>query len=123
MADPTSPGNNANYYTYDYLIGSPYYRTEVGEFQNSGSPYGTFDQGGNIYEWNEALTGYTTRGMRGGWFGREIDILRASYRGSLNPTVEYGSVGFRVSQVPEPSSVIALLSGLTAVIGLRRRKA
>ena len=43
-----SSGNNANYYRYYYLIGSPYYRTEVGEFQNSGSAYGTFDQGGNV---------------------------------------------------------------------------
>ncbi len=48
------PGNNANFYdgTYTYTIGSPYYTTEVGEFENSESPYGTFDQGGNLYEWN-----------------------------------------------------------------------
>ena len=31
-----------------YLIGSPYYRTVVGEFELSDSPYGTFDQGGNV---------------------------------------------------------------------------
>ena len=37
-------------------IGSPYYRTNVGEFENSASAYGTFDQGGNVWEWNEAIT-------------------------------------------------------------------
>ena len=32
-----------------------YYTTVVGEFQNSPSPYGTFDQAGNVWEWNDAL--------------------------------------------------------------------
>ena len=51
-------GNNANYYTGTgpYPIDSPYYTTVVGEFQNSASPYGTFDQGGNVWEWNEAVS-------------------------------------------------------------------
>ena len=40
------PGNNANFYDGSYTIGSPYYMTVVGEFENSESPYGTFDQGG-----------------------------------------------------------------------------
>ena len=36
-----------------FTIGEPYCTTEVGEFENSASPYGTFDQGGNVWEWNE----------------------------------------------------------------------
>ena len=62
LGDPTDPGNNATYYDYygtgtgGYTIGSPYYRTEVGAHENSDSPYGTFDQGGNVWEWNEANT-------------------------------------------------------------------
>src|SRR5262249_32093599 len=53
------PGNHANFYDHsgtgnsDFSIGSPYFRTEVGVFQNSASPYGTFDQGGNVWELNE----------------------------------------------------------------------
>ena len=48
------PGNNANFHVGGvYTIGGPYWRTEVGEFENSESPYGTFDQGGNVWEWNE----------------------------------------------------------------------
>jgi len=46
-------GNNANFYQdSSRTIGSPYWRTEVGEFENSDSPYGTFDQGGNVYDVN-----------------------------------------------------------------------
>ena len=47
-------GNHANFYDYygtgnnTYTIDSPYYRSEVGAFENSASPYGTFDQGGNV---------------------------------------------------------------------------
>ena len=49
------PGNNANFYQNGYTIGSPDYLTAVGEFENSDSAYGTFDQGGNVWEWNETL--------------------------------------------------------------------
>ena len=34
-------------------IGPPWYRTEVGEHENSASPYGTFDQGGQTWEMTE----------------------------------------------------------------------
>jgi HEAT repeat protein len=37
----------------DYTIGPPHYRTEVGAHENSESAYGTFDQGGNVQEFNE----------------------------------------------------------------------
>ena len=55
MADAS--GNNANYYTAPVPTPSirGKYTTVVGEFQNSDSPYGTFDQGGNVWEWNEAV--------------------------------------------------------------------
>jgi len=61
------PGNNANFWQEDGdTIGSPYYRTPVGEFENSESPYGTFDQGRNVWEWNEAILYGSNRGLRGG---------------------------------------------------------
>ena len=44
-SETTNPGNNANFYDSGYAIGSPYYRTVVGEFELSDSPYGTFDMG------------------------------------------------------------------------------
>jgi len=55
ILDP-DPGNNANFYDYGgtgYANAGSYKTTEVGEYENSVSPYGTFDQGGNEWEWNE----------------------------------------------------------------------
>ncbi len=50
-------GNNANYdidgTESGYCIGAPYYRTAPGTFVNSVGPWGTFDQDGNVREWNE----------------------------------------------------------------------
>jgi formylglycine-generating enzyme required for sulfatase activity len=124
----TDPGNSANYYISNYSIGSPYYRTNAGEFENSASAYGTFDQGGNVWEWNEAIvyqgTDYAYRGWRGGSFDSSYDSdLQASVRYyGTTASYEYTSVGFRVSQVPEPSSIVALLGGIVGLLGMRRRR-
>jgi len=87
---------------------------------DSESFYGTSDQGGNVWEWNEALIG-SSRGLRGGsWFNIEFD-LRSSRRSGNNPTDERVNVGFRVaSPIPEPAS--ALLLTLGAPLLLRRRR-
>ena len=74
------PGNTANYkFSLGdiYTIGSLYGRTPVGEFENSQSPYGTFDQGGNVWEWNEAIVRASFRGIRGGSFADVEDYLFA----------------------------------------------
>jgi MYXO-CTERM domain-containing protein len=121
----TDPGN---YATYDgdggtNGIGSPYYRTVVGEWENSESPYDTFDQGGNVWEWNEAILSGSYRGRRGGSFYNSDDSLHASsryYRYGF-PTKEDDYLGFRVSEVPEPFTFGLLSLGGLAL--LRRRKA
>ncbi len=111
-------GNNANYYpdSGPYPIDSPYYTTVVGEFQNSKSPYGTFDQGGNVWEWNEAVLLNGKRGIRGGSFYNYSIGLYASYRNSYYPASEIFNVGFRVSRIPEPCSVLLLLVGGAALV-------
>ena len=119
-------GNNANYYTGSgaYPIDSGKYKTLVGEFQLSDSPYETFDQGGNVSEWNESVLYSSSRGLRGGDWYAGSGILASSYRGYYNsPTVESGGIGFRVASVPEPGSIIMLLGiALTALLyGWRRR--
>jgi len=110
------PGNNATFYDVDdgYTIGSPYYRTEVGAHENSESPYGTFDQGGNVWEWNEELIGPTRRGVRGGAYNCFREGLRPWDRSNFNPDDEYAEIGFRVaSVVPEPATLFLLgLGGL-----------
>lgn len=119
------PGNNANFYKDGgFTIGSPYFRTEVGAFENSASPYGTFDQGGNVWEWNETAVSGLYRVVRGGSWDKS-DGLSASNRYYYSPTFDnytYG-VGFRVASVPEPASITLMLCG--GVAGLywwKRRK-
>ena len=122
--DLTNPdgGNNANFNQSGYTIDSPYRRTEAGEFELSDSPYGTFDQGGNVWEWNEALVG-SSRGLRGGSFHSDGYYLRAWGRSdNYGPTAESGGLGFRVSQVPEPATLSLLALGGLAMIRRRGKK-
>ena len=120
----TDPGNYATYDGDDGTggIGSPYYRTEAGEWENSDSPYGTFDQGGNVWEWNEAIIG-SYRGLRGGSFYSYDYSLRASDRDYYRyPTDEGGNVGFRVVEVPEPGTLLLLAPALLGFAGVLRRR-
>jgi len=123
MAD-APPGNNANYFagSGDFPIDSGKYTTLVGEFQNSASPYGTFDQGGNVWEWNEAVIAGSYRGLRGGGFNNNSDTMRADYRSWEHPSEAYPNQGFRVSQVPEPASMVMFGLGIAATL-LKRRDA
>ncbi|MCP4591333.1 MAG: formylglycine-generating enzyme family protein, partial [bacterium] len=123
-------GNNATFYDMyhyplpaGYTIGSPYYRTEFGAHLNSDSPYGTFDQGGNLWEWNEAVLGgsHLARGTRGGACDGKDAWLASSYRGiGGSPDNEYDVVGFRLAQVPEPCSLVLLSLGGLMVMKRRR---
>jgi hypothetical protein len=94
--------------------------TAVGSYSSSQSPYGTFDQGGNVSEWNEAA-GYSYRGMRGGGYQSGTSILRAAERGYAVPWTETGSLGFRVASIPEPGTGLLLMAGLASLATLRRR--
>jgi sulfatase modifying factor 1 len=113
-------GNNANYYGSPYPIDSPYYTTVAGEFQNSDSPYGTFDQGGNVWEWNETALQGSYRGMRGGSFDYDGYTLLASRRFVSSPPFEYSTIGFRIAQVPEPATLSLLVLG--GLVTLRRTR-
>jgi formylglycine-generating enzyme required for sulfatase activity len=80
------------------------------------------DQGGNVWEWNEAILYGSYRGLRGGSFYNFDNDLNASIRNYryYYPTNENIHVGFRVSEVPEPGSMALLALG--AVGMLRRRR-
>jgi hypothetical protein len=93
------PGNNATYQGYaasgGRTVGAPFWTTEVGEHENSLSPYGTYDQGGNVQEVVE-LIGNQTVG-RGGAFLHDRYGLRADNRaGGVIQDVEEQWIGFRL---------------------------
>lgn len=106
-----------------HAIGAPYWRTEVGAYDNSDSPYGTFDQGGNVYEWTEVVANNgvsSYRITRGGSFSSPgTGSLWASFR--IGYDMEYYHIGFRVAYVPEPGSAILLVCGGGALVRRRSR--
>jgi formylglycine-generating enzyme required for sulfatase activity len=95
------------------------YLTDVGAFSGSGSFYGTFDQSGNVYQWNDldglASSG-SSRGLRGGaWDTSNPFYLSSSYSDSVDPSIENRPIGFRLASpvvVPEPSTYAMALAGL-----------
>jgi formylglycine-generating enzyme required for sulfatase activity len=99
------------------------------DIDNAGGPsvYGTYAQGGNVYEWDETDVDLVNddpdaaRGVRGGRWSFSTDYnLSSVNRYADSPALEAGNVGFRVAAVPEPSSGLLALTGLLAL--LRRRR-
>jgi len=100
--------------------------TDVGAYTGSASPSGTFDQGGNVWEWNEeiAIVGAANRGLRGGSWFDDAGTLAASNLFSANPELEISNIGFRVaSLVPEPDANLLAAAALAALVALRKRSA
>ncbi len=116
------PGNNANFNDYGYSDPVAPFTTPVGEFENSQSPYGTFDQGGNISEWSELVPDVfgasCTRG--GSWSNGPVqNLLASAWQHTSQPTETY-DLGFRVAAIPEPATLSLLALGGLAM--LRRKK-
>ena len=84
------------------------------------SYYGTYDQAGNVWEWNDAVSG-SSRVMRGGAWGNDEASLRSSLRSELSPTLEFGPLGFRVAMVPEPSVLVLTMLFSAALVTRRKR--
>ena len=102
LIDP-DPGNNSN---YSSPIGSPYWTTEVGEFENSSSPCGTFDQGGNVAEWSDDLPlGIWSCTTRGGSWQDSVDWQSAPFNAAYyvyGSYTETPAFGFRTGEMLDP---------------------
>jgi formylglycine-generating enzyme required for sulfatase activity len=110
LIDP-DPGNHATFHEgffgdpAGFTIGPPYNRTEAGAHENSSSPYGTFDQAGNVMEFTETVPESDIRRMRdGSWKGGglmaayEIDDL-------MHSSDQFDVLGFRLANVGSGGSL------------------
>jgi len=88
---------------YNNAIG---YATDVGSFSGSGSFYGTFDQSGNVYQWNDldgtSLQGSvfhtgSSRGLRGGDWYNDTYYASSLYRLVNDPNYSDRYTGFRLT--------------------------
>jgi formylglycine-generating enzyme required for sulfatase activity len=95
----------------------------VGSYPGSPSPYGTLDQGGNVWEWTETLYQYQDRVIRGGSFDQGYGDLRSEWRDSAPDSIEIASIGFRVAAiVPEPGTGSLCALGLLGLAARRRSR-
>ena len=101
--------------------------TDVGRYAGHASAYGTFDQGGNVWEWNDSVIWGMCRGVIGGAWYNSQDALHSSH-GSTPAFAdnEAYDIGFRLvktsmSAVPEPASLLTMLGLIGSGLLLRRR--
>jgi formylglycine-generating enzyme required for sulfatase activity len=116
-SDPPPGGSNSA--NFGLVLGTV---TDVGAYLGSPSPYGTFDQAGNVWEWNERLIG-GERVTRGGSYSGTSSSLLASTGVTISPTHESAGQGFRIASIPVPEPSTMLLStAALAALPVRRRK-
>jgi formylglycine-generating enzyme required for sulfatase activity len=125
VGDISNPGANvANYDLAAFRDGNVTTVASAGPL--SRSFYGTYDQGGNVFEWNESRIineAGVQRGLRGGsWFELSYALI-SSDRRTANQVVGSDQIGFRVATVPEPSAIVlAAMAGLCGLAMVARKR-
>ena len=117
---PTGPTATPNSANYGGVVGN---LTDVGAYTGTTSPYGAYDMGGNVWQWNEGLALFGKRGSRGSsFFTLGSDNLDSISGGYDNPTTERKDYGFRVASVPEPSTFALAGLGFIGLAAWRLRR-
>jgi formylglycine-generating enzyme required for sulfatase activity len=107
-------GSSSRDYQFNYL-------SDVGAYTSASSPFGTFDQGGNVYEWNETVTTTPSyRGLRGGSWDDQESYLFAANHLEQNPANEFNEWGFRIA--PEPSQLLIAATAVLTLAAERKRR-
>jgi formylglycine-generating enzyme required for sulfatase activity len=119
-----APPGGANSGNFQNVVGTV---TDVGAYPITRSPYGTFDQAGNLWEWNESVYFASDRGHRGGsWTSLDSSqVSLANLEWALGASIEREITGFRIATVvPEPTSMaLAALTLIgTAAASLRQKR-
>ena len=103
--------------------------TDVGSYTGSASPNETFDQGGNVWERNEAMIG-ANGVIRGGAFGISQNPIGSTSQYIADRALENGFIGLRVAALPGSQAVpllgplgVALVGIAVGLSGLRRLRA
>jgi formylglycine-generating enzyme required for sulfatase activity len=112
---PTGTANRAN---CGSVVGN---LTIKGSYTGSAGPYGTFDQGGNVWEMVDSIFANSERGIRGGSF--YDGGLAASFVTTNDPSRFFFNQGFRLAMIPEPSTGLLVIAGLVGFAGWRRAHA
>ena len=115
-----SPGATPNTANCSYVVNFPDGDlTPVGSYTGSASPYGTFDQGGNVFQWVELASG-STRSRRGASFSDIPSYAGSSHRFFTDATYEMNDTGFRLVLIPEPGTGLLVIAGLVGITVRRR---
>lgn len=136
--DAPDPSNTANIFMddgiangyddgYAIIDSTQNFLTDVGAYTFSTSPYGTFDQVGNVVEWIEKLDPVSLyyRDSRGSswWLFGGAAAAHASFSGFAFPTNKNSFVGFRVAtSIPEPSAMCLAMMAMSGIVRRRRRR-
>lgn len=99
-----SAGSSGNFANYNFAADWNSSNGNVTTVGTNGGPsfYGTYDQSGQVWEWNDAISGTgpaAARGVRGGsWLNTSV-FIGAAYRGftGAGPSFGSGNVGFRIA--------------------------
>jgi formylglycine-generating enzyme len=114
-ATPTATANRAN---CNNAVGD---LTIKGSYTGSASPYGTFDQGGNVFEVTDTISFGADRVARGGSYAFAASGAAAGSPNNAFTTTEAATLGFRLVMIPEPGTGLLLIAGLLGLAYRQRR--